>query len=360
MNELEIKSNIKNYVVKFEDNFDFVKTLSEKKSKVLIIDKNVFEIYKSIFSCFDLEDVVMFDAIEENKTIDYALSIIKEITKKSAKKNLTIISAGGGVTQDVTGFIASILYRGVNWIFIPTTFLAQTDSCIGSKTSINFESFKNLLGTFYPPSEIYINTNFLKSLSELDFYNGIGETIKFKLMKEEDAKSFESIVHEIEFAKSNRDCLLPLIVDNMKVKLSYMAGDEFDQGRRNMLNYGHCFGHAIESVSNYEVPHGIAVAIGIVFANTISKNRKLIDNSLWSFLNEALLIPNIPLKLNASYFDTAKLLGAMKSDKKRIGSLLTAIIPSNGFEMIKIDDLNEEEFMLNLDETRKILLRSES
>lgn len=357
MKSLQIQSKIKDYTVAFESDFIFFDNLSNITEKVVIIDKVVFDLYTEIFTKkFDRLDTILLEAIEENKTLDYAKTLYELLVKKNAKKNLNIISVGGGITQDITGFVASTLYRGVNWIYVPTTFLAQTDSCIGSKTSLNFQSHKNLIGTFYPPTEIYINTIFLNTLLEVDFFSGIGETIKLQLMKEIYPKDFRAIVETVNRA-TGKESLLPLIFDNMQIKLSYMAGDEFDQGRRNLLNYGHCFGHAIETTSNYYIPHGIAVVIGIIFANTISKNRFLLSAEISDFLNKNLLLPNIPLKLKKEHF-IMDILKNMKSDKKRVGEHLTVVIPNEEFRLTKVDNVTESEFIKSFDETVSILFGS--
>lgn len=357
MKSLQIQSKIKDYSVSFESNFNFFDNLSRITEKVVIIDKVVFDLYREIFTKkFDQLDIIMVEAIEENKTLDYTKSIYEILVKKNAKKNLNIISIGGGITQDITGFVASTLYRGVNWIYVPTTFLAQTDSCIGSKTSLNFQSHKNLIGTFYPPTQIYINTSFLNTLSEVDFFSGIGETIKFQLMKEIYPKDFKAIAEAVNRA-TGKESLVPLIFDNMQVKLSYMASDEFDQGRRNLLNYGHCFGHAIETTSNYYIPHGLAVTIGIIFANAISKNRLFLSTEVYDFLNKNLLLPNIPLKLKKEHFNM-DILKSMKSDKKRVGEHLTVVIPDEEFRLTKVDNVTESEFIKSFDETVNILFGS--
>lgn len=350
MKRLQIHSNIKNYSVELSDDFGFLETILNIKDKVVIIDKVVYGLYQDQFKNIDPSVIILLDAKEENKTLDSVKAIYESLVKISAKRNLTLISIGGGITQDITGFVASTLYRGINWIYVPTTFLAQTDSCIGSKTSLNFLSYKNLLGTFYPPNEIYLNPNFLNTLTEVDYFSGIGETIKFQLMKEVYPKDFESVVEVIDRA-AKKESLPQLIYENMQVKLAYMEGDEFDLGRRNLLNYGHCFGHAIETVSNYCIPHGIAVTIGILFANSIAKNRGLLKAELYSYLNNKLLLPNIPLKLRQEDFNHEAILKCMKSDKKRFGEHLTVVIPDSEFKLTKVNDVNESEFFESIRET---------
>lgn len=355
--KITINSNIRDYDVIFESNFDFIQEFKSIENSVLIIDKNVYELYEKLFEGISLDNVFLFNAIEDNKTFDYVKEIYDFLITKSVKRNLTIISIGGGITQDITGFVASTLYRGVGWIFVPTTFLAMTDSCIGSKTSVNYEKYKNLMGTFYPPSKIYINADFLSTLTKLDFYSGIGETIKFQLMKEEYPKNFDSVLKLIEETKNDDNSRLDIIHDNMSVKLGYMEGDEFDLGRRNLLNYGHCFGHALETTSDYYVPHGIAVNIGMIFANILALNRSLITIENSDFINRKILLPNIPLTLREKDFESSILLEAMKNDKKRVGKFLTVIIPGEQFKMIKVDDVTDEEFYSVLNQLKKICFK---
>ena len=158
MTDLIINSKIRDYKVKFADTFDFLEELAKIHNYILIIDKNVYSLYKKIINKnFKKDNILVIEAIEDNKTIYKVIEIYGHLINRAVKRNATIISLGGGIIQDITGFVASTLYRGVNWIFIPTTLLSQADSCIGSKTSLNFETYKNLIGTFYPPTEIYIN-----------------------------------------------------------------------------------------------------------------------------------------------------------------------------------------------------------
>ncbi len=356
MNDIALHSKIKDYTVHFASNFDFAGALRDVLPRAVIIDRNVLNLYRDLFrSVFHDEEIIVFDAVEENKTIESCLNLYEKIISKAAKKNMTIISVGGGITQDVTGFVASTLYRGVKWIYLPTTFLAQTDSCIGSKTSLNFKSFKNLVGTFYPPAQIFIDTGFLNTLSDLDFYSGIGETIKLQLMKEEGPRDIGHIRSIVERARKKDAYLTDLIRDNMRVKISYMENDEFDQGKRNLLNYGHCFGHALETASQYHVPHGIAVLIGILFAALVSRKRGWLPDAYTGALLDELVLPNIPLKLDRAYFDEALLLQSMKQDKKNIGKFLTVVIPDRDLRIIKVDDVTAQEVNVCVAELRGLL-----
>lgn len=355
MTPLEIKSNIHSYTVYFEQNLDFLEKLIAINHSVFMIDQIVYTLYFDFFKTIAPENLYLFDAKEEYKTLESVTSIYEFLASKNAKKNLTLISIGGGITQDVSGFVASTLYRGIKWIFIPTTFLAQVDSCIGSKTSLNFQSYKNILGGFYPPHCIYVAPKFLETLDLKDYYSGIGEVIKFALLEECYPKNFDGILQQINHLHAQTH-QLDAIHKTMAIKSAYIKEDEFDTGKRNLFNYGHCFGHALETASSYRIPHGIAVTIGMIFANYIAVNRNLLSETMSNFITQKLLKPSIFISLSKEDFGYESLLSAMKNDKKRIGSGLTMIIPiDDEIRATKIDDLSEEEFAYALDQTLNTL-----
>lgn len=344
MKSLYIDSNIHNYQVNFQKDFSFIKDLIDLEKKVFVIDKNVYKLYKNEFVNIDKKELFLLEAIEENKTLKSVKKIYKFLAQFNAKKNITLISIGGGITQDITGFVAATLYRGIEWIFIPTTFLAQADSCIGSKTSLNFETYKNIIGGFYPPNKIHLAPVFLSTLKKKDFFSGIGEVIKFALLEEKYPKNVDNIIDLVENLKNNKN-QLKIIRQTMGIKKAYIDEDEFDMGKRNLFNYGHCFGHALESASHYKIPHGIAVIIGMVFANIVAYNRGILGKKIFNKLNSELFLPNIYMKLKSAYFDKDIVLKSMKNDKKRIGKDLTIIIPvDDDIRTVKADDLTFEEF----------------
>jgi len=355
MKSLKIKSNIHNYKVNFKEDLNFIQDLISLDKRVFVIDKNVYNLYKKEFQYIKRSELFLLDAIEEKKTLKSVEKIYKFLATFDAKKNITLVSIGGGITQDITGFVASTLYRGIKWIFVPTTFLAQADSCIGSKTSLNFETYKNILGGFYPPKQIYIAPKFLKTLTKKDFFSGIGEVIKFALLKEKYPKNIDKIISMIEELKEGKN-ELKTIHKTMAVKKAYIDEDEFDIGKRNLFNYGHCFGHALENASHYKIPHGIAVTIGMIYANIVSYNRGLLSKKIFNKLNNKLFLPNIYMKLKLSYFDKNILLESMKNDKKRVGKDLTIIIATDDdIRATKADDLTFSEFDKAYEQLIKIL-----
>lgn len=361
MEEMKISSKVKDFTLTFVDNFNFVNEFVKIPQYAVVVGSNVYRIYKkNIFNRFPKENIIVIPFDEQRKTIETAIDIYKKLLEKEGKKNLTLISFGGGINQDVTGFVASTLYRGIDWIYVPTTLLAMADSSIGLKTSLNFQSYKNLLGTFYPPSEIFIAVDFLKTLEKKDYASGVGEIMKLLLMKKNALEDLDKIIEKIDILNcyNNKEKVIKIMKEAIQIKLSYMKGDEFDHGRRNLLNYGHELGHALEPVTDYEIPHGTAVVIGMIFANYISLERGWIGVNVFNLLNKKLFLPHIlesMVELRAEYFNTNRILENLKKDKKRISEGLVLILPQKNFALCKIQDMNIDEFKNGLNELRKLL-----
>ncbi|MDD3594277.1 MAG: hypothetical protein PHX18_06590 [Candidatus Gastranaerophilales bacterium] len=337
--ELTIKSNIKNYTVYFESSDNFLKELSMLENSVFIVDENVWNLHKNgCLSSIPKEKLIIQKVCEEIKNIETVCELYEKIMSYAPRKNLNLISIGGGIIQDVTGFTASSLYRGVNWIFVPTTLLAQVDSCIGAKTSLNFKHFKNLVGTFYPPSEIHIYPEFLKTLTKEDYYSGIGEMAKLHLMNgEEDTKTFIKSLPLLDII--DPVCVLKRTQNCLKIKKSYIEDDEFDMGKRNMLNYGHCFGHAIESATDFAISHGQGVVAGMLLANEEACKRGLLSEENKDFIKQNVLLPSLKTNMAKISIDVEKTIAAMGQDKKNTGKGLALVMIKDGYEMVKITDM---------------------
>lgn len=350
--KLSIHSNIRDYEAVFEETEAFIDSLSKHSQACFVVDDSVWKIYSStLLKQISPEQVIVIPIHENKKNLDTVQGLYDRLVEYPAKRNLTMISIGGGILQDVSGFAASTIYRGINWIYVPTTLLAQADSCIGSKTSLNYRSYKNLVGTFYPPTRIHIYTSFLKTLQESDFYSGFGEVIKLHLMGGQ--KSFDSLV-KLTPLITHRDAatLTSAIQQSLNIKLSYMAGDEFDTGRRNLLNYGHDFGHAVESTSNFNVPHGQAVILGMLAANMIAQQRGLLDAKREIEIAEKLLLSNLLIKPPPEALEADAMVNAMKKDKKRMGDSLALIMIDNNFMLSRVNDLTSEEVSAVLNELK--------
>ena len=341
LENLTIHSRLHDYDVLFNHDASFIDALVNIENAVFVVDKNVWNHYSyTLFSSVPSDRLIIQEAKEDLKNINSVCTLYKKIMEFAPRKNMVLVSIGGGIVQDITGFVASTLYRGITWIFIPTTLLAQVDSCIGAKTSLNFCQFKNLVGSFYPPSKIHLFPSFLNTLTEEDYFSGLGEMVKLQLMSgEENARAF---IHKLP-AVEERDehILLECICSCLRIKQSFIEEDEFDTGRRNLLNYGHCFGHAIESATSFTIPHGQAVVMGMILANKVSVNKGMLSRDKEQFIYKNMLNP--VLKSKISYISIDDVINAMHQDKKNIGNGLSLIMLIDNFNLIKIVDMKEEE-----------------
>jgi 3-dehydroquinate synthase len=341
--EMLIKSNIRDYPVVFTADCIFLSEIKAKGNCAFIVDERVWEYHAGgCLSALRAEEVMILPISEERKRLESVIDLYDGMMERTAKRNMTLVSIGGGIAQDITGFLASTLYRGINWVFVPTTLLAQADSCIGSKTSLNYKNYKNLLGTFYPPTAVYIHAPFLATQKEIDYYSGMGEVVKLHIMGGQ--LMIEKIV--AAFPKLyNRDpaALIDTVQSSLYIKQGYIESDEFDSGRRNLLNFGHCFGHAIESATDFAVPHGQAVVIGILLANEVAVARGLLSEEHSRYLATELLLPTLRLDLASVDLKFSDVIDAMKQDKKRTGEGLALVMVIDGYKMVKVSDLSDDE-----------------
>lgn len=344
--EIKIRSRLRDYQAEIHDDLSFLDELSALPHAAFLIDRKVFELYHDVFQTrFESKNIYFLDAQETNKTLEEAGRIYDWlISHFTAKRNLNFISIGGGITQDVSGFVASTLYRGIHWYYVPTTLLAQVDSCIGGKTSLNFGHHKNLLGTFYPPQQLFLYPGFAGTLTALDRSSGYGEIIKFLLMEGFENGKLDSVAERMKQIAAQQKNLSEAIFDSLNIKRSFMEDDEFDLGRRNLLNYGHCFGHALEASSSYYVPHGVAVNIGIQFANLVATHRNTLSAERDQMIRDQICMPYLIQPQREQDYDEERLLENLKNDKKRVGEGLPMVIPVKD-GLCRIQDLTPGEFL---------------
>ena len=332
--ELYIKSKIRMYSVIFADDFsEAVAEDCQEKVPFFIIDQSVYNLYNQ-----QLEKVLpsnrhlVVEAVEQHKSLEYAEIAIRFLLSKNIRRSDRLIAIGGGITQDIAGFISSILFRGIDWVFYPTTLLSQCDSCIGSKTSLNVGEFKNQLGTYYPPQRIVIDVGFLKTLSPTDIRSGLGEIIKVHLLDGQD--SLEYITSHYTQSLPDPPVLKELIVRSLGIKKEIIEKDEFDRDYRNILNYGHTFGHATESITDYKVSHGQAVTLGMDIANYISLRLGILPENLFNLMR-------IPIVKNYPEFQLVEdniepFLVALSKDKKNVDKDLGVILTKGPGKMVRM------------------------
>ena len=348
-----VKSKLRgNYQVNFiPDLSDQLQQIAGLKDVIFIIDEKLISLFKTEMDALTAEGrVVYISCTEENKTVNYSQDVIRDLIKLNVRKNDTLVAIGGGITQDIVAFISSILFRGVDWKFFPTTLLAQCDSCIGSKSSINFDQFKNLIGTFNPPSEIFIYPGFLITLTESEIRSGIGEMLHYFFT--EGIELAQEVSDKFEILLTDRDALPYFISNSLSIKKVVIEQDEFDTSLRHIFNFGHTFGHAIEAITNYSIPHGQAISIGMDLANFISLTRGLITNEEFDRMH-SILIKNIP-PFKFTPENIGIYLAALSKDKKNKGNQLGCILLSGPGKAAKVFiEIDENLSLLIIDYSEK-------
>jgi 3-dehydroquinate synthase len=278
-NNFIVKSIPQSYKVVFKSKISFLedyysKTFSESRTRFVVWDKNILNLYGSQIKSLNNNHFVL-NATEANKNSKSVFKLIDKLQSINFTKKETLISIGGGITQDISAFTRSIYKRGLDWSFVPTTLLSMADSCIGAKTALNHKGIKNQLALFSSPKEVIICPEFLKTLRLKEIESGYGEIIKLVIIGGEYA--FNEFVNITNSSDSEFKKITKLIKLSLQIKKVIIEKDEFEFNLRRSLNYGHTIGHAIEPVLNYKIPHGIAVSIGMILENNIAVNSGLLD-----------------------------------------------------------------------------------
>lgn len=331
----EIKEKIQNYT---------------RGSKILVvISKKVDKLYGKKLGFEKFEKFVLNDGEKEKNFQNYRRILKKAFEMQLTRKD-TIIAIGGGVVGDIAGFAASTYMRGIDYIQVPTTLLACVDSSAGGKTGIDTVYGKNLVGSFYQPKAVLINTNFLKTLDERQFKTGLGEVVKYtfiekscKCNEELNLTNFLSENAEKILAK-NPEILKELIQICIKLKVAVVQQDEKEGGLRKILNFGHTYGHAVEKFTQYKkYTHGEAIVKGMEFAFNLAVKKSLIDVNYKYFADDVIKkfnfqkIPDYPLE---------KMIKIMKLDKKAETDKINFILPEDYSQV--------SEYSLSIDELKKI------
>ena len=304
---------------------DFYASLQQtiEDGDILLIDEKIMLLHAGTLSQFESKNrLVLLAGQETTKSFDASRELIERLMKFGFKRNNRLIAIGGGIIQDAVSFVASILFRGVEWIFFPTTLLAQGDSCIGSKTSVNFGSCKNLLGGFHPPIKVFVDANFLNTLEEKEIRSGLGEMLHFFMIG--GRRDFELFSDLLPKCFDDKSAICRLTQRSLQIKKEMIERDEFDQGPRKIFNYGHTFGHALEGVTDYTIPHGLAVCYGMDLANHVSAHLGFLDLSVCLQCREVLA--EVWYGFEFPTIQTEQYLALLAKDKKNVGGNLNLIL----------------------------------
>jgi len=354
--DIAISSKNKNYTINFfeKNNFEHIqqKIFSQINNRncIFVTDENIFNttdfFTTEYFKKNTQNNIVVLPAGEENKTWKSIETILDACFSHNLDRSSVLIAVGGGVIGDMTGFASSIFMRGIPFIQVPTTLLSMVDSSVGGKTGIDTPHGKNLIGAFHQPEAVFCCEHFLSTLQFIEIQNGLSEMIKHGILGNKNHfNNLEILLKDNSdifkntntFDTGNKKLLheiFKLVPESISVKKNIIQQDETEQfgGVRGFLNLGHTYGHAIELLSNFEVPHGIGVAKGIICSLETSKKRNIISKK-----TDILKIQDIfkYANINTSHsFSDNEIHTAMKHDKKKKDGKIQLILINNIGEVV--------------------------
>ena len=271
-------------------------------------------------------DIITIQPGEESKRWETVYRIFEELVEMGFDRKSGLIALGGGVVGDVAGFVASLYMRSIPYAQVPTTLLAQVDSSLGGKNGIDLPHGKNLLGTIYQPDRVYVDPAILQSLPDEEFRNGLAEVIKCAVIGDREL---------FQLLEDRRDAVCerqPEVLEEMvkrccRLKSDIVMADEEDKGLRQILNFGHTVGHAIEAYAHYRVPHGLAVSLGMASETVLSTRMNVLPRRACERILEALQRYDLPTGIPKDY-DTEKILNLMLSDKKAEDGRIAIVFPT--------------------------------
>lgn len=324
--------------------------IGELKDLLIIIDKNVKRLYKNqLTKLLDKVQYLEIEAVEESKTLKGITKVFEFYQKNKVIKQTKIVAIGGGIIQDIVTFTSHVYYRGIKWYLVPTTLLSMGDSCIGSKCGINYNDHKNQLGVYHAPSKVLPCVEFLNTLEDRHIRSGYGEV--FRLFLTGEKTDFNKLIQTMDTDGLRNTDTEEFVYRALLVKKGYIEEDEYETGRRKALNFGHSFGHAVESVTNFEVPHGIGVAWGIDAVSFISYKRGLISLEKYQELN-AIIKKHFSMKVSKP-LETLKLMESLNRDKKFENGKLTFVLFEDQGKLPFVPISLDEDFEVLLNEYLK-------
>ena len=324
----------------------------EKRRIAIITDTNVSKIFaQEVKNKLDeISDTVVIYEIpagESNKQLSEISKIYEFLMERHFDRHDLIVALGGGVVGDMSGFCAATYLRGISFVQVPTTLLAQTDSSVGGKTGVDLRGVKNMVGAFYMPRLVYINVSTLKTLDDRQYASGFAEVMKYGLIKDQNFYEF-LIENMYEIGDKDPDVLMEMIKKSCDIKRAVVEKDPTEKGERALLNYGHTLGHAIEKHKNFELTHGECVALGSIAAAFISWKRELISMEEYYEIRDMFVPFNLPISIED--VDKEAVLDLTKSDKKSDSGKIKFILLKKIGKAFIDDTVTREEMSKALDE----------
>lgn len=342
MDELMIKSGEKNYIVEIVNKNNIQENISKLEEKyrkvVILVDRNILDLYPNMLT-YKNYDCLVLDATEEQKSFHNLNVVFDYYQSIGLQKKDVVVALGGGIIQDIVSLTTKVYWRGVDHYLIPTTLLSMSDSSIGAKCGINYKDKKNQIAVFNSPAGVLQNLPFLETLDSRDIISGVGEIVKLLITSNED--DFVFLEKNIHKAIGDRSKFGPLIMRSLISKKEVIEEDEYESDYRRVLNYGHTLGHAVESLSNYSIPHGVAVLWGMDIMNFVALQRNYMPNEVYERINRLIMsIYDISSIKVDSY---SQLLDFVKNDKKVEGTKINIVFPEAiGSLVIKGVEIDEQ------------------
>lgn len=321
--EIKIRPNFEDLVASLHNmnqkSYNKVCVVTDSKVAKLCL-KNMYDLLKNEYN-----QVLTFEFPngESSKNMDTVEKLYQVLINSHFDRGDLLIALGGGVVGDLTGFTAATYLRGIDFVQVPTTLLSQVDSSIGGKTGVDFLHYKNMVGAFYMPQLVYINTDVLHTLEDVQFQSGMGEIIKHGLIRNSNYYDWLK-AHVSDITTQDANAMEEMIYQSCLIKKNVVEIDPKELGIRAYLNFGHTVGHAVEKLSDFQLYHGQCVAIGMVSAGYLSMKRNCIsqeeyDDMIWTI--EAFGLPR-----GVDGLDPQQILAATKSDKKMVGNKIKFVI----------------------------------
>ena len=320
-----------------------------RRSVLVVTDRNVAahaDVVAGSFSAADwtVERAVL-DPGETTKSLAVIAGLYDRMVEMKADRRTVVVAVGGGVIGDASGFLAATYNRGNPFVQVPTTLLADVDSSVGGKVGVNHPSAKNLIGAFYQPLGVFIDTAVLSSLPDRDYRSGLAEVVKYGVILDE--TFFEYLEKNVEGINNRNAAVLRTVIARCcRLKADVVEHDEYERtGLRAVLNYGHTFAHAFEALCGYgELMHGEAVSIGMLYASLLAEKRGLIDSAMTQRQRDLLEALSIQTSLlNPSALEADAIIGKMKLDKKTVGGQLRFVLPTRMGHVETFKDVPEED-----------------
>jgi 3-dehydroquinate synthase len=345
------------YEVRVESDLDLSSAFSSALppgTAVLLTDSNVGSLYAPAVthalerSGWTVADIVTVPAGESSKSLSVYEGVVRELAAAGLPRGGTLFALGGGVIGDLGGFVASSYMRGVEFVQLPTSLLAMVDSSVGGKVGLDLPEGKNLVGAFLQPRLVVANLDWLETLPPREVSQGLAEVLKMGLLA--GGEFFEELGSLAAARFGDEEALQALILHSVRYKAAVVAEDECESGLRAVLNYGHTIGHGLEAAAAYDLPHGEAVAVGMLAAARLSREK--FGTNLLELHEDLLRAAGLPLRVPA--VDAESVLEAMGRDKKRRSS-----DRAGEYRFVLLRDVGhpERDVPVGLDETRQVIGR---